>query len=509
MSSGEQPTHDVPADLLEEDHELAVPDPPNTYLEDGETVEDAVYIKNTTASGKYKAVEDGQRLCLLTDRRVLLFPGGRPVSFPYQSVSVSERGRLSPYHLTLDDGIEGNMNFAVAVGSGAATYAGDRATLDDVDKIRSIIERQSRQARAREGQLENKRADLDEAMADAAEATDFADELPELQRAYGIAESAIEKARSLYGVDDEAFVTERSKIAARIERLFERRLDDIESTFESEHYRDAVSKVLDTRSRLEKAPIAVESLQSTLDDIEEHQLRSRFRTHVEAQEPDPAARLLRRCLNDRTDGGLSDPVEFFSTQLQEAADIDEAAVRSFVGHLYGELDGFQGAKLARVLDTLYGSNPSLFDAVDPLTAAGLVRDSHRDNRLVACKALQQVGTAQHLEDLRSRRDDDDQAVRVAAMRAMNMIAERENVSLSEADQKRLQSVNIQYHGEGDVITGDYTDASTTVSDSVVNRSDLGGTDREEGSTPNYCPDCGFDLTEYGDPSFCPECGFEM
>lgn len=101
-----------------------------------------------------------------------------------------------------------------------------------------------------------------------------------------------------------------------------------------------------------------------------------------------------------------------------------------------------------------------------------------------------------LQELRSHQDT---AVRAAVEELI------EHVDLLEV---RDGTVQIIHEGEGDVLAGGTKDASTQVTDSVINRSDIGSTDSSN-STISYCPDCGESLEEFPNSSFCPHCGFSL
>lgn len=512
MPPRELPDGGVPTALLEDDEHLAVAKPPTEHLQDGEEVKYAFPISRVKAKG-WDFPRNGGRVGLLTDRRVLLFPGSRPVSFPYQQLTVSSKSGLSSYHFTLVYYTDKYPDFAVTVGSGSSTYVGRKANCTDESKVRSTIEREQRMARKRKSQLEDMRDELDGALRSAPTPPleDFESELNTLVGGYALAQRAVQKARSLCAVDDEEVVTDRSQFESHIRRAFEARIGEIKRAFDASSYERGISMLIDTRSRLARGPIESEELNAELDSLEGDLHRTRFDFHLTNGQTDTARDLLIESLSTsgsqwRTDGG----VEFFTTQVVETAQNHERAATSLVATLFEDLDGFQGGKLARTLDGVYESNPRLFDGVDPLIAAGLVGDSNPDNRLVACKALQRVGGPGELDTLRSRTGDDEYEVRVAAMRALRTVADREDITLSEGDQEDLRSVNIEYHGQGDVVAGDYADQSTSVEDSILNRSSV-GSDVATGvdSTPSFCPSCGTTITDYTDPSFCPSCGFEL
>ncbi len=96
--------------------------------------------------------------------------------------------------------------------------------------------------------------------------------------------------------------------------------------------------------------------------------------------------------------------------------------------------------------------------------------------------------------------------------------------LETVSEARVEN-NVVHRGDGDVVMGDSIDRSTTVEDSVVNRSDIAdGSDSgrvetqspeevaaaanaQSSSTQQFCPQCGEEISS--DAAFCPYCGASL
>lgn len=510
-------TGTAPDELLESAENLTVDEPPADSLHPGEDPEFVFPIEDVSAK-RFDVPQSSHRMGLLTDRRVMLFVVSYPISFPYHSLDVStSTGFLSQCDFELDDqSTPGNPAFAVEVGSEkrspVARTLAEHGSSPTADEIVRELRRRIDAASTWETELTDTNDALREALtaASAAEALDAT--LDHLDAALDDAEAADDLARKLDGARVEATPEE---VTARVTAVLNDALAAAKSAVDDGRYQAAVGDAADVRESLDGRQAPSPEYEAQLDAVERAAVEGRLLECVETERYDAAIAVVSDRLGDRSASGVAHSPEALSdvlTEVRESA--GDRRFSTFVARLVAEIDDFNGGRLARLLLAMLETDASLFDRVDRTGAAGLVRDSNPNNRLLGCRLLARLGTADDLDVLRSREDDTEYEVRVAAMRAMDAIAEREDVPLTDTDREQLRSVNVEYHG--DVVEGDYRDASTVVEDSVVNRSALGGDtgDSEPASPdgddgPNFCPDCGADFETYANPSFCPTCGFEL
>jgi hypothetical protein len=193
--------------------------------------------------------------------------------------------------------------------------------------------------------------------------------------------------------------------------------------------------------------------------------------------------------------------------LREVARVSASATREALKRLLSHL-GDHPRCCASIVGEIADAHPDAVPAENTEAVIGLLGAESPAIRRDACRILAAIGTETELDALRELTDDPEHEVRTASLRAMRTIAEREGVPLERTDREQMQSMDIQLESDGDLVLGDKkrTDVTTTVEDSVVNRSQIGG---ESGVEVMFCPDCGADLQSFPDPEFCPSCGIDL
>jgi hypothetical protein len=313
--------------------------------------------------------------------------------------------------------------------------------------------------------------------------------------------------RSIDGDRSDRVSDLEQRLATTLRTCFENRLSTVEEATAAGEYGRAKRRSERIVTQLETAKRALDSaLPEGFEPLYPTAARHRLIGSALSETTDDAGARAMALIAGDTEYEI-DGCTVVRESLQAVARVSEHATRNVLRELLRQLESYPRC-CAAVAGEIADAYPDAVPAENVEAVTGLLGADASSLRRDACRILAAIGTETELDALRTLTDDPEYEVRTASLRAMRAIAEREEVPLKRTDRERMQSMDIQLEGDGDFVIGDKKrkDVTTTVEDSVVNRSEIGG---GGGLEVAFCPDCGSDLQSFPDPDFCPACGTEL